>query len=90
MQTGVIDCLYATLNIPGHLCFEGTTLLKLVFDSGKKCVGVTLNPSCHLLGLSHSVSWGLLSSVNPRGAVEEPLIDCCLGKCGKSEAGDDF
>lgn len=46
----------------------------------KKCIGVTSNPSGHLLVLSHSMSWGLLSSVqfdsvNPRDAVEEPLID---------------
>lgn len=61
----------------------------------KKCIGVTSNPSGHLLVLSHSMSWGLLSSVqfdsvNPRGAVEEPLIDCCNGEQEKSEAGDDF
>lgn len=48
-----------------------------------------------LVGSVHSMSWGLLSSlqfdsVNPRGAVEKPLADCCLGNQGKREAGDDF
>lgn len=48
-----------------------------------------------LVGSVLSMSWGLLfplqfDSVNPRGAVEEPLIECCLGKQGKREAGDDF
>lgn len=45
-----------------------------------------------LVGSVHSMSWGLLSSlqfhsVNPRGAVEEPVIECWQGK---REAGDDF
>lgn len=48
-----------------------------------------------LVGSVHSMSWDLLSSlyfdsVNPRGAVEEPVIECCLGKQGKREAGEDF
>lgn len=37
-----------------------------------------------LVGSVHFTSWNLRSSiqfesVNPRGAVEKPLIDCCLG-----------
>lgn len=47
------------------------------------------------LVLSHPTSWDLLSpikfeSVNPRGAVGDPVIDRYVGKQGCNEAGDDF
>lgn len=69
----------------GHWHFEGTALLMLVCDRGKKCAGITLNPTGYFSVWSHPVSWDLLSSiqfhsVNLRGAVEGLLIDCYIGK----------
>lgn len=70
---------------PRTLCFEGTSLLMPVCDSGKKCAGVTLNPTGYLSVLFHPVTWDHLSpqrfdSVYPRGAVEGPFIDCYIEK----------